>query len=262
VIPRFFGEPERALFGAYHPPEGRSDRRRGVLLCYPAPEEYRAVHWAYQRLATMLSGAGFHVLRFDYFGTGDSAGETGAGDLEQWTSDIATAACELQEVGAIERISLVGFRLGAPLALGACAAGLRVRELVLWEPVLSGRAYLAQLAAEQERALREVRFPVDVRREPDELLGYHMSESMRRGIEQVDLLTQPLGVADRTFIVTAEERPEATALCARVTENGGRCACRVVPEVALYSEAHRQSETLLAHDTLDTIVSLLVEPPQ
>jgi pimeloyl-ACP methyl ester carboxylesterase len=260
VIPRFFGEPERALFGAYHPPEGRSDRRRGVLLCYPAPEEYRAVHWAYQRLATMLSGAGFHVLRFDYFGTGDSAGETGAGDLEQWTSDIATAACELQEVGAIERISLVGFRLGAPLAISACAAGLRVRELVLWEPVVAGGVYLAQLAAEQERALLEVRYPVDIRRAPDELLGYRMSERLRGGIEQVDLLTQPLGRADRTFIVTADERPDAAALCERVTGSGGRCVCKVVPEMTLYSEAHRQSETLLAHATLETIVSLLTEP--
>jgi len=259
VIPRFFGEPGRALFGAYHPPDARRDRRRGVVLCYPGPEEYRAVHWSYRQLAMSLASAGFHVLRFDYFGTGDSAGDTGSGDLEQWVSDIGVAARELQDVGAIERIGLVGMRLGAPLALAACAGGVRVRELVLWEPVISGRAYLAQLAAEQERTLCEVRYPVDTRREPDELLGYPMGDSLRSGIERVDLLTQPFGRPDRVYIVTADDDPDASALRARVAESGRPCTHRVVPEMRLYSEEQRRSETLLAHATLDAITSFLTE---
>lgn len=256
-MPRFFGDPARALFGAYHPPDDTRDRRRGVLLCYPGPEEYRAVHWSYRRLAMLLASAGFHVLRFDYFGTGDSAGETDAGDLEQWMADIGTAARELREVGALERIALVGVRLGASLAVRACADGMRVRDLVLWEPVVSGRDYLAQLGAEQARTLRELRHPVDTEREPGEMLGHHMTDAMRRGVEAVDLLAQPLGRPERVLILSAAERADAAALRDRVAASGGSCTYRVVPEMALYSEEHRRSETLLAHRTLDAIVSHL-----
>ena len=74
--PLFFGEANRRLYGVYHPPAKPS--RHAVLLCYPGMQEYNAAHWMFRRLATSLSREGHHVLRFDYYGTGDSDGETDA----------------------------------------------------------------------------------------------------------------------------------------------------------------------------------------
>ena len=72
--PIFFGDSKRKLYGVYAPPTGASRRSHAVLLCYPGLQEYGTSHWSFRRLSAMLAREGHHVLRFDYFGTGDSAG--------------------------------------------------------------------------------------------------------------------------------------------------------------------------------------------
>ncbi len=74
TLPLFFGDPARQLFGVYHPAAEGNAAERAVVLCAPSPQEYMPTHWAYRRLAALLAKAGVHVLRFDYFGMGDSAG--------------------------------------------------------------------------------------------------------------------------------------------------------------------------------------------
>jgi alpha/beta superfamily hydrolase len=118
--PIFFGPSERQLYGVYHPPRG-APRDLGVLLCYPAPQEYMRTHWAMRRLATLLSQRGFHVLRFDYYATGDSAGESSEAALGTWSRDIGLAASELRDVAGVGTVSAVGLRLGATLAAQATA---------------------------------------------------------------------------------------------------------------------------------------------
>ena len=89
---RYFGSSERALLGVYSPPEAALEREAVVLLCHPAPQEYMRSHWALRQLAARLAAAGLHVLRFDYSGTGDSAGDSSAGaSLEAWRADVLTA---------------------------------------------------------------------------------------------------------------------------------------------------------------------------
>ena len=68
-----------------------------MVLCYPWGSEYIHAHRALRQLATRLSMAGFHTLRFDYFGTGDSAGEMEDADLGVWEDDIETAIEELKK---------------------------------------------------------------------------------------------------------------------------------------------------------------------
>src|ERR1700692_718420 len=57
-------------FGWLHP--GNGDR--GVVLCNSFGHEYVWTHKGMRRLADELSARGIWVLRFDYRGTGDSAG--------------------------------------------------------------------------------------------------------------------------------------------------------------------------------------------
>jgi len=144
VNPLFFGDSARQLFGAYDAPRGKG--RRGVVLCHPTSSgEYQLAHPTVRVLARRLADDGWHALRFDYFGTGDSAGDLAEATQDRWLADIETAVDELKEISQVPRVSLVGMRHGATLA--AMVAGRRpdVDHLVLWDPVFDGREYLAEL---------------------------------------------------------------------------------------------------------------------
>lgn len=201
VEPHFFGPAERRLFGLYHAPLGRGAREAGVLLCYPGPQEYLRCHWAFRRLEKRLARAGLHVLRFDYYGSGDSAGDSRAGSLAQWRRDVATALAELREVSGVPRVSLVGFRLGAALA---AQAQVRVRELVLWEPVVSGREHVAELLEQHELRFAHCLYPPPAR---GELLGLPFPPALQAELEAVELAAPLACRAERVVVVASEERP-------------------------------------------------------
>jgi hypothetical protein len=73
-----------------------------VLFCRPLGHECRCTRWAMRRLADQLARTGVHVLRFDYFATGDSAGATGDDNVKRWHDDIRAneSAC-LRLVSAV-----------------------------------------------------------------------------------------------------------------------------------------------------------------
>ena len=169
-----------------------------------------------RRLALGLVREGFHVLRFDYYGTGDSAGASDAGSLEQWRENIALAADEIKDVAGVKRVSAVGFRLGAALA---AQSGVRFRDLVLWEPVLDGRAYLRDLGAMHETAMAHVLHPVRVPRSGPmgELLGHPLPPHLQEEIEAVDLGASWSARAGRVIVVTSEEERTIEGLRAKVT---------------------------------------------
>ena len=97
--PLFFGEAEHRLYGVYHPPA--KGGRHAVLLCYPGMQEYNSAHWVFRRLATTLAREGHHVLRFDYFGTGDSDGESDLATPQSAVADVLTAARELRDLSRV-----------------------------------------------------------------------------------------------------------------------------------------------------------------
>ncbi len=84
--PLFFGNPERPLFGVYHPPRGTASQPpRAVLICAPLGQEYIRTHWTLRLFAKQLNRKGIHVFRMDYEGTGDSAGRLDeVTSLETW----------------------------------------------------------------------------------------------------------------------------------------------------------------------------------
>lgn len=247
----YFCEAESQLFGVHHPPTTRQQRAEGVLLCYPGPQEYMRCHWAVCKLAGLLSQRGYPTFRFDYFATGDSAGDSDAGTLARWQQDIATAAEELVGLSQVRQVSIVGLRLGAALAAGAVAAGRSVRSLALWEPVVSGAGYLAELAAsdELERAWSLCPGP----RNPAQLLGHLLSEGERRAIAGLDLAEVKPVHAARVALFYAEASPAGERLRQAWTAQGLPCASHLVPE----DGPRRQRGTFLANRALAGIADWL-----
>ena len=180
-IPFYFG-PERALFGLFH--AAGKLARKAVLLCPPLGQDQIRCHRLYRQLAQALVGEGVAVLRFDYYGTGDSAGDSAEVDWARCVADTATAAAELRARSGIDQVFAFGARLGASIAL-ASAAQARFAGVVAWDPVLDGHAYVEQLDALQS-ALRVDRARFMRPRKDAEVaaqwLGFAISDSLRQQI--------------------------------------------------------------------------------
>ena len=146
--PLFFGSSDRPLYGVYHAPKSRNGRRTGVVLCYPFGQEYMRAHRAFRQLSLQLAKTGFHVFRFDYYGTGDSSGDAEAFSLAQAAVDTAQAVEELQDMADVAKVVLFGLRLGGSIAAQVAESNEAVSHLVLWDAIGDGRTYLQAMRAE------------------------------------------------------------------------------------------------------------------
>lgn len=132
--PLFIGPQHMQLYGVYHAPvAGASRSGASALLCPPAGQEYMRTHRAYRWLAERLSKRGYHVLRFDYPGLGDSSGAMTDQTLDSWAAAARLASDELAAIGGQAQHAVVATRLGTAVAASAFA-GVPLRSMVLWEP--------------------------------------------------------------------------------------------------------------------------------
>jgi pimeloyl-ACP methyl ester carboxylesterase len=146
VNPLFLGTMQRRIFGIHEPPAAARGPARAAVLCYPWDGEYTYAHRSMRQLAARLSMCGFHTLRFDYFGTGDSGGDPSEADLTGWQSDLDAAVEAVADIAGATRVALIGLRVGANVAASAALrAPARTEALVLWDPVVSGAEYLREL---------------------------------------------------------------------------------------------------------------------
>jgi len=138
VNPLYLGTRERRLFAVYEPAAVRDRRTRAAVLCHPWGAEYVYAHRTMRQLAVKLSAIGFHTLRFDYFGTGDSGGEDSEANPAAAEVDVESAIEGLQDIVGVARVALIGLRLGATLAARtAMRREENVEALVLWDPIVS-----------------------------------------------------------------------------------------------------------------------------
>jgi uncharacterized protein len=251
----FFGDSSAPLFGYYHPPRGASTRTAAVLLCGPAPQEYMRTHGAFHKLAEMLSREGIAALRFDYYGTGDSAGDIDTASLRAWQSNVATAAQELRDLAAVSRISAVGFRLGAMLA---ASSGVPFQDLVLWEPVVTGEDYMRHLELIQRVQIdRNPRPPWRLFDRPEELLGFRMTRSHEAELRAIELHRQPRPDAERITVAVSQASALAHTLVAAWSAEGRSTNLLEVPDEATPSGQEDLQAALLSNVMLKAIVSRL-----
>ena len=103
-------------------------------------------HRTFLHLAQGLTESGFHVLRFDYFGCGDSEGCFDECDFRRWADDVVTAVDEMRSGSGVSRVCLCGLRLGGTIAAMIDAERHGIDGLILWDPVVQGARYLDEFA--------------------------------------------------------------------------------------------------------------------
>ncbi|MBI4524200.1 MAG: alpha/beta hydrolase [Deltaproteobacteria bacterium] len=202
----YFGSPEGSLFGCYHPPHPARRRSCAVVLCYPLGHEYIAAHRAFRQMAVLLSQAGFPVLRFDYYGCGDSRGDERGWRIARWLADIGGAIVETRRRSGIAKVYMIGLRFGATLSMMAGAQRGDIDGIVLWEPVISGKSYMGELeSVHQDFLERSSPQPAQLVRKDGttEIFGFPFSEYMLTDLANVDLLAIHKKPANAVLIAAA-----------------------------------------------------------
>ncbi len=203
----WFGPPHRRLFGWLHlPASGRASV--GVVLCPSLSVEAASAGPAFRRLADLLAAAGMAAFRFDYDGTGNSAGSDDDPDrVAAWTGSVSEAVAFVRGIGL--RVAVVGLRVGGTLAAAALDGTAPPAEgLVLWDPCPSGRTFLRQQQVLASGVVRGPRRDDGSVEAPGMVFAPQTAADLRA--LRIDRTTGPL--ASRVLVLTRRDRPVDQAM--------------------------------------------------
>ena len=257
LTPFFFGPDDHSLFGCLYSPQSRQGRNWGAVLCYPTGHEYIISHRAFRQLAQRLTLAGFHVLRFDYFGSGDSGGESDEARIAGGLSDIAMAMQELRRRAGIEKLCVVGCRMGASLAMLEGAQHGNIGTLVLWDPIVSGAAYLDDLRGKHKRMLLSSHVRPPKAGDTGEILGSPLTDVMRQDLASLDLLSIARKPAATVLVVQSSEEQHALRLKMHLQDLGTDVSYRLVPTQMTWDWSELPTKVLVPAQIIQTIVTWL-----
>jgi alpha/beta superfamily hydrolase len=254
IEPFYFGTAGKRLFGCYHAPQSRAPRDCGVILCYPMAQEYIRSHRTYRQLAYHLSKFGFAVLRFDFYGCGDSEGNCDEGRIPQWLADVGSAVYEIRKRCGSIKICLVGLRLGGTLAMVAAERG-DIDGIVLWDPVCNGMAYIEELATlHQERARHSLgkATHVTTTERPTELLGFPLTDLLLTDLQKIDLLSIRQRPANRILVIASSEESTQGRLIGHLKGLNGNVDYQHVPSPEIWIE---KNKAVVPNEILKAVVS-------
>lgn len=237
--PFYFPSGGRQLFGWLHPAASGGPQAWGVVLCNAFGYEAHCAHRSVHAFADVISLLGIPALRFDYLGTGDSPEiDPSADQIEAWAADIVHAVAQLRRCTGVDRVCLLGFRLGALLATLA-APRCEVEALALVAPVLNGRRYLKearilQLAADAAEAAASAEVPTreaDREAEPGliEISGHPLSAASIASLSQLKATADGLRGVSAALVIDRADLPSASQWAEELTRAQVRVAYRKLP---------------------------------
>jgi amino acid adenylation domain-containing protein len=257
----YFGDAPRRLFGMHH---ASADARAGRPLLVPAPllQEGVVCQRALWTVCDALAASGGQALRFDWYGSGESAGDSAELTLEGMASDLARAQAF---IGGDPRI-LALRSASLPVLHAALARGQAV-DLVLWDPCLSGARLLARWRGQHRvqltaagRYLREGRAPVAA----DELLGFDLSPGLPAALEALDFRQAVLPAGSRVTVVTWAEAMDGAEAFVAAQREAGLEATHVVlqaSDMPDWDDASRFEAQVFPRRSVAEVAALIQEMP-
>ena len=209
-------ENKEKLYSIYHEPNIDFTKNIGVVICNPIGQEYIRCHKSIAYLSEKLAKEGYHVLKFDYYGTGDSYGEFTEFTIRGAIENIGKAVNEIKEVYGIERVILIGIRLGATLAL-LYSKKYFVEGLVLWNPVVDGRKYIEEDLRKEYLTWVKGSFTKEKKDSKFYSFGYEYNEKL---ISDISRLSLTLVSVKKCLLLSANKEIKCDNITFEESSNG------------------------------------------
>jgi hypothetical protein len=190
----FFGNGRRRLFGALHLPRGALIG--AVLVCSPTFAEMTRNYRREVLLGRALADRGVATLRFHYWATGHSGGESVELGFDTMREDARLAVEVVRDLVGSSPLAFVGTRVGAVIA-AATAADVGGAPMALWDPVVEPDRYFrevfrARLMMELKQGIAKgsgtQELVTQLRREGTvEVAGYPITRALYEGVVALPL---------------------------------------------------------------------------
>jgi alpha/beta superfamily hydrolase len=232
--PTFFGAVDRPLFGWIHRTASAGGATRtplGLVLCNPFGYEAMCTHRTVRHFAQAAAAAGIPALRFDYDGTGDSAGtDLDPGRRDAWLASIHEAIETLRRECGCERVCLLGIRLGATLAAVAASSRTDVAGLIAIAPVINAKAFIREMRALQMATVAGAAAAGSPSTDtPMEITGFLLSLAARNELSQMDLMKLPRAPAPAVLVLDRSDLPGAQSWYQHLRSCDARASYHALP---------------------------------
>lgn len=190
------------IVGMFHTPQTRAPAP-AVAFLHGFRGDKVEPHRIFVKMARALCQHGIAALRFDFRGSGDSAGEFSEVTLSGEIRDARAALDFLRGAAGVDaqRLGLLGLSLGGLVAVLTAAQDRRVRALALWGAVAEPRRAVQQKTTPETAAQLQARGVAD-------LGGWPIGAGLVREL----MSAEPLRTAERlrvpTLVVHGEQDEE------------------------------------------------------
>jgi len=123
------------LHSVYQAPDAANDRHAGIVFIHGWSGYGIGPHRMFINAARRLTADGFHCVRLDLRGRGDSLGDERTADLDGMIDDTLSAVHLLRERG-VQDVYVLGICSGGNVSLGAASLDKSLAGLVLWSTPL------------------------------------------------------------------------------------------------------------------------------
>jgi len=263
--PVYFGRDGAPLFGCFHPAQAPVREGSALVICQPFGQEYIRCHRLLRVLAASLARSGLPVLRFDYYGCGDSRGDSEDATLARCADDVGEAVRFIRARARAPSVDLLGLRLGAAIALRYAAARRgQVGRAVLWDPVVRGEDFLASMRDQSARYRKWMEGAFGRAAQPGEtegardFIGFRFGEELIAELKALDLLQIAQVPCKRVLILDNAEESVARTLRDHLDRIGVQSDLeqRASPRIWL-AEPY---QGLVPRDSLELVARWLLEP--
>lgn len=192
---------DEKIFFWHHMPQKES-KNIAIVIIGPIGPEYMPCHRSIRLLADDLSKIGFHTLRYDPVGMGNSSGSLANKNIwHQWVRTPEYFTDYLKNNFNINEVIFIGLRSGC-LVLSEAIKKSTTKTVIFWHPITRGKTFIRGI-----QLLDSVLYKNEITSDSKQLEGggYPFSEELQNEIKNINLLSQDFNNIKSALIINDED---------------------------------------------------------